>query len=631
MQSTALRPRKDKKPNSKRSKTGKHSKSTKGFPVGAVGGLRRGKDEKDDEERYLESVLFGAPFVPEVRRDRVELESLLKENVGGSGLEHVMDNDLFFADSGIPESSTKFNGVDEGDSRAGEAESPTGNPAPKDSYRDLSPSPPFAFKSQQAGPSSSNKKGPAWIDPSDSTVQVSLANDERLRKLREDPTDDVVSGKQYETKLREQFERINPVPAWTTAARERNHNKTRKRTRRSSSSSASSLRSGDARDHIDDLLHATGGIIESSDRPTLLPPTQLMVHRLRDANQAARSESEVSSVCFHPSPTVPVLLTAGTDRRLRLFNIDGLTNPLLQTLFTPTLPITNAQFHPSGQSVLLTGARPYYICYDLQSGAAIQSSRGIWSSAASSSVDGMAEGDRSMEICKFSDDGRMLAVAGRRGHIHLLDWGKGSSGANGQIIATLKMNGSVKDLVWCSSAGSGPRALGDPTSTATTRPQLMSMSNEGELYVWDVGSRRCVKTWRDDSAFGANTITTGGRGAYYAIGASTGIVNVYGSDAISSPSTSIKPLKAITNLTTPISTVRFDQTCQVMAIAGRQKKDELRLIHLPSLTSFANWPTAGTPLGHVTSVDFSVGSEYVAIGNHRGRVLLYNLKHFGAR
>lgn len=55
-----------------------------------------------------------------------------------------------------------------------------------------------------------------------------------------------------------------------------------------------------------------------------------------------------------------------------------------------------------------------------------------------------------------------------------------------------------------------------------------------------------------------------------------------------------------------------------------------RQIHLPSLTAFSNWPTSSTPLGHVTSVDFSAGSEYVAVGNTRGRVLLYHLRDFSA-
>lgn len=109
-----------------------------------------------------------------------------------------------------------------------------------------------------------------------------------------------------------------------------------------------------------------------------------------------------------------------------------------------------------------------------------------------------------------------------------------------------------------------------------------------------------------------------------------------------------RPLKAISNLTTPVSTLRFNADAQLLAIASDAKKDQLRLvrfavcfalaklidgqqIHLSSLTAFANWPTAGTPLGRVSSVDFSAGSEYVAIGNARGRVLLYGLKDYAVQ
>lgn len=83
-------------------------------------------------------------------------------------------------------------------------------------------------------------------------------------------------------------------------------------------------------------------------------------------------------------------------------------------------------------------------------------------------------------------------------------------------------------------------------------------------------------------------------------------------------------------------------------MASNMKKDSMRLvcitlgiivhkvteplpsnqIHLPSLTAFSNWPTSSTPLGHVTSVDFSPRSEYIAVGNSRGRVLLYHLRDF---
>lgn len=43
-----------------------------------------------------------------------------------------------------------------------------------------------------------------WHDPSDANLQVSLANTKRLRKLRGSAAEDVISGTEYEQKLREQ-------------------------------------------------------------------------------------------------------------------------------------------------------------------------------------------------------------------------------------------------------------------------------------------------------------------------------------------------------------------------------------------------------------------------------------------
>ncbi|PPQ97441.1 hypothetical protein CVT26_002851 [Gymnopilus dilepis] len=88
--------------------------------------------------------------------------------------------------------------------------------------------------------------------------------------------------------------------------------------------------------------------------------------------------------------------------------------------------------------------------------------------------------------------------------------------------------------------------------------------------------------------------------------------------------------RTLGQLTTPVSTLRFNHDAQILAMASKDKKDSMRLVHLPSLTAFGNWPTSSTPLGHVTTVDFSARSEYVAIGNTRGRVLLYHLKDYGA-
>ncbi len=165
-------------------------------------------------------------------------------------------------------------------------------------------------------PSRSRKKA-AWIDPDDSSIQVSLADNKRLRKLRDAPEENVVGGAQYEARLRREFERINPAPEWASHARKKQAQS--KKRRRSSAGSGE----GDADDDEEAesaLLTSTGGIISSKKSQTLAKGL-ISIERLRDANHSAPTEGAVKAIQFHPSPRIPVLLTVGSDRRLRLFNV----------------------------------------------------------------------------------------------------------------------------------------------------------------------------------------------------------------------------------------------------------------------------------------------------------------------
>ncbi len=77
------------------------------------------------------------------------------------------------------------------------------------------------------------------------------------------------------------------------------------------------------------LLARAGGLVVRGDgRSERLPAGQLETTRLKDANQHQRSEAVVQAVRFHPNGQL--LLTAGLDKKLRLFQVDGLRNPLLQ-------------------------------------------------------------------------------------------------------------------------------------------------------------------------------------------------------------------------------------------------------------------------------------------------------------
>lgn len=163
------------------------------------------------------------------------------------------------------------------------------------------------------------RKTPAWTDPDDTTLQVSLASDKRLRKLRDAPSDDAVGGREYERRLRRQYEKINPTPSWASNARKKLRSATSKRARSSTSSASEAEDEGE--DIFPELLSSTGGLLGGTTKSKALPQGTLAIERLRDANQAAQSEGGIKALQFHPSPRVPVLMTAGADRRVRLFNV----------------------------------------------------------------------------------------------------------------------------------------------------------------------------------------------------------------------------------------------------------------------------------------------------------------------
>jgi U3 small nucleolar RNA-associated protein 18 len=172
------------------------------------------------------------------------------------------------------------------------------------------------------------------------------------------------------------------------------------------------------------------------------------------------------------------------------------------------------------------------------------------------------------------------------------------------------------------------------------------------LYTWDLRSQRCMQQQRDEGAIDCTALALSADSSYLATGDSSGVVNVYRrpagllspvklddtdvAGATSSPAAAgfgvqpaaPAPLKALMNLTTSIDSLSFSHDSQMLLMGSRLKKDSLRIVHLPSLTVFANWPTSRSPLQYVHSAAFSPHSGFLGIGNAKGRALLYRLHHY---
>ncbi len=148
-------------------------------------------DQAEDEDEFVETGLERLED-DNVSRRRLRLERghhrrggdhLLKRTVLTIRLLFVVYQ-LFFLD--VPEASTSA--FPPSDSEAGsEAEQP----------------PPKASTSK-AVVKPRNGRQPAWFDPADQDLTVSLADTTRLRKLRDARDENTVTGLEYETRLRRQ-------------------------------------------------------------------------------------------------------------------------------------------------------------------------------------------------------------------------------------------------------------------------------------------------------------------------------------------------------------------------------------------------------------------------------------------
>ncbi|KAF2445679.1 WD40 repeat-like protein [Karstenula rhodostoma CBS 690.94] len=481
---------------------------------------------------------------------------------------------------------------------------------------------------------------PAWQDSDDERLVVSLASVPQLRKLRDTEDDDMVNGKEYVRRLRRQYERLYPVPGWAVHATGK-----AKRKRRHIEDDESNVESASDMDMDDndlstlplarllkdaDILSRTS---KSSAKRRKLQAGTVEIARLKDV--AGAGPSAITSLSFHP--TYPLLLSSGPSSTLYLHHVNPSDphnpNPLLTSLHIKRTPLHTTAFHPSPSDsrIFLSARRRYFHVWNLTTGTVEKVSR----------VYGHQHEQRTMEHFALSPNGRYMALRGSSkkggGVVNVLD----ARTLQWVAQARVESKGGIAGFAWWGN-GNG----------------LVIAGKSGEVTEWSVQDG-VVGRWIDEGAVGNTTIAVGGNSGrdgwiggdrWVAIGSSSGIVNIYDRRAWSEndPATTgnndvanggipktPKPLRALDNLTTPVSHLEFSPDGQILAMASRWKTAALRLVHLPSATVFRNWPTQKTALGRITSVAWGNPSEeegkegsfaLLAVGMETGRIRMWEVR-----
>mmetsp|Transcript_16104 Transcript_16104/g.41037 ORF Transcript_16104/g.41037 Transcript_16104/m.41037 type:complete len:289 (+) Transcript_16104:1066-1932(+) len=286
---------------------------------------------------------------------------------------------------------------------------------------------------------------------------------------------------------------------------------------------------------------------------------------------------------------------------LRLFRLDGADNPKVQGVCFKDLPATGAKFTKDGRQVVVCGRGRHLYLLDLASSQVVRvPPLGGQPDAASA---------KAYETLAVSPDGEWIALGagGGSGNVLLL------SARSKQLVSVLRMNRPGSALAF-----SAPGLLA-------------SGSKAGEVYVWDVRSSRCAVRFQDEGLSDTTALGADAGGQFLAVGSSSGVANVYDARGLLSADGPARPLKAITNITTAITSLAFSHDARLLALASRQKRNALRILHTPTLGIYSNWPTGKTPLRHVQCVAFHPAGRYFASGDDRGHVLLYKLDAYAGR
>ncbi|PKU35962.1 u3 small nucleolar rna-associated protein hypothetical protein [Limosa lapponica baueri] len=221
------------------------------------------------------------------------------------------------------------------------------------------------------------------------------------------------------------------------------------------------------------LEEQTGNFISNSES---LPKGILKMSTCLPANQERFAEGKLVTVQFHPS--AQVVMTAGHDRSVSLFQVDGIKNPRIQSIYLESFPIYKARFSVDGEQVIATGTHhKMFFVYDMMSGSIIP---------------------------------------------------------------------------------------------------IQKVREEGEVFIWDVRSRKCLHKFEDEGSLEGKCIAVSKNNQYVACGSASGVVNLYTTD-VCLKENHPKPAKAIMNLVTSATCVTFNPTTEILAVASCEADEAVKL------------------------------------------------------
>eukprot|EP00762_Andalucia_godoyi_P000779 ANDGO_03713.mRNA.1 U3 small nucleolar RNA-associated protein 18 homolog len=424
-------------------------------------------------------------------------------------------------------------------------------------------------ESRDESAAASRVSKPAWNDEDDADLEVDLVSSNRTGKLRKSRQEQNISGSDFEARLKNLHATLHSS--------------------KQSSTKWASLDAAESGNHPSELkrvvMHA--GNLTRRD-PSVLPQKVISIQR---GKECSRIESTVRALEFHPT-IANMLAYGGMDAKLKIVSVDGAKNHLLSEIPLPKLPITCARF-TSDTQIVMGGYRPFFYTYDLNK-QVLNRVLGI-----------VGKSEKSFDKFVVSQHDDRMAFVSSTGSIMMVS--KKTHFQTGELRAS----GKTMDMAFSSDG-----------------TQMVSAQSDGQVYIWDMRSSRCLARFHDDGCMKATSIALSEDSKHLAVGSNSGVVNLYARSSEDASSWALQ--KSILNLTTTVDGLVFHPSSELLMTYSKSKKDAARLVHVSSGSVFANFPDPHKhPLKHVYSAAFSrqMGG-WMMVGNDAGVVQSYRLQHY---
>jgi len=390
---------------------------------------------------------------------------------------------------------------------------------------------------------------------------VNIAAKGVARNLRTHRYEKVITGREYERRAREKFKEIMPTVAWKESG---------------------------------ELLKQTE--ISPGDRGA----SSLGISPVRDFNMGKWHKSAVTSVDFHPHDNL--LLTAGLDKNLKLFQFDGKTTSLLESIFLPDMPIYCARFTADGKEIIISGRRGFFYTFDLSTSKVTKEII-------------MGNREKSREVFWITPDNKFIVFRGSQGTIVIVDR------SSHRLVKVLKISGDVRTICF-SKDGS----------------ILYAAGSDSEIYEFSLKTFRCVSkritqcmkilslNHTEKSTATGSATNPQPKDGVFIVGDESGLVTLYPKKLEEGKTIhTMKSLKVYEHLTTPITTLAINPNGTMMLVASKYKRDALRMVNLKANIVYENWPR-NFSYRFIQSAAFSPNNKFLALGIDTGRVRMFQFK-----